>query len=161
MPVILTEKAFETLCQIVDPRLLDDPRFNHRVAARETHGRASRRDRGVDVAAQRASVPGHVDGSRRTVCALCEPSKTCSTTPHLNARGSFARLDDSSGSFVVNNAPFQFRDSDTAIRGGAPQLGEHTTSILTDLLGLDPQRVQTLVADGVVSRSSQGHRTGI
>ncbi len=71
--------------------------------------------------------------------------------PHLNARGSFATLDDGAGSFVVNNAPFRFRDSDTAIRAGAPTLGQHTTSVLTDLLGLDPQRLQALMADRVVS----------
>ncbi len=71
--------------------------------------------------------------------------------PHLNARGSFTTLDDGAGTFVVNNAPFRFRDSDTSIRGGAPKLGQHTTSILTDLLGLDPQQLQALVADRIVS----------
>ena len=50
MPVILTEKAFETLCSIINPDLLRDPRFSHRVPARNTppncvrqskHGRCS------------------------------------------------------------------------------------------------------------------------
>jgi CoA:oxalate CoA-transferase len=160
MPVILTEKAFETLCQIVDPRLLDDPRFNHRVP-RAKH-MAEFRD-AIEAWTSRRSARA----SQQTLMAAGVPCARYATPAdvlndsHLNARGSFARLDDGSGSFVVNNAPFQFRDSDTAIRGGAPQLGEHTTSILTDLLGLDPQRVQTLVADGVVARGSQGHRTGV
>ena len=71
--------------------------------------------------------------------------------PHLNARGSFTTLDDGTGTFVVNNAPFRFRDSDTSISGGAPKLGQHTRSILTNVLGLDPQQLQALTADRIVS----------
>jgi crotonobetainyl-CoA:carnitine CoA-transferase CaiB-like acyl-CoA transferase len=43
--------------------------------------------------------------------------------PHLVARGSFTTLDDGTGAFKVNNAPFLFRNSDTAISGGTPKLG--------------------------------------
>ena len=150
MPVILTEKAFETLCSIVDPNLLSDPRFNHRVP-RAKHT-AELRDAIEVWTSQRT---GHE--CQETFMAAGVPCARYATVEdvlddaHLNARGSFAKLDDGAGSFVVNNAPFRFRDSDTAIRGAAPKLGQHTAAVLTDLLGLDPQRLQALVADRVVS----------
>ena len=78
-------------------------------------------------------------------------SKTCSPIRTSNARGSFATLEDGAGAFVVNNAPFRFRDGDTSIRGGAPKLGEHTSTLLTDLMGLDPSRIRWLIAEGVVA----------
>ena len=53
MPVILTEKAFETLCSIVDPNLLARPALQPPRAAREAHRRTPRRDRRLDVAAHR------------------------------------------------------------------------------------------------------------
>ena len=71
--------------------------------------------------------------------------------PHLVARGTFARLDDAAGSFVVNNAPFRFSGSDTAIRSGAPKLGQHTTSVISQWLGLDGERIAELTRIGVLA----------
>jgi crotonobetainyl-CoA:carnitine CoA-transferase CaiB-like acyl-CoA transferase len=150
MPVILTEKAFESLCRIVDPGLLDDPRFNRR-APRARHT-AEFRD-AIETWTQQRSARA----CQETLMAAGVPCARYSTVedvladPHLGARGSFTTLDDGAGAFRVNNAPFQFRDSDTAIRGGAPRLGEHTISILTEVLGLDAARVQALAADRVIN----------
>ncbi len=150
MPVILTEKAFETLCSIIDPNLLQDPRFSHRVP------------RAKHTAELRAAIEAWASQRsarecQETLMAVGVPCARYATVEdvlddaHLNARGSFTTLDDGAGSFVVNNAPFRFRNSDTAIREGAPRLGQHTTAILTDLLGLDPQQLQSLAADRIVS----------
>lgn len=150
MPVILTEKAFETLCGIIDPKLLDDPRFNHRVP-RAKHT-AEFRDAIEAWTSQRSGRT-----CQDTLMAAGVPCARYATVEdvlddsHLNARGSFAKLDDGTGTFMVNNAPFQFRGSDTSIRSGAPKLGEHTADVLTQLLQLDADSVAELAHGGAVS----------
>lgn len=150
MPVILTEKAFETLCSIIDPDLLHDPRFSHRVPrAKHTaelravieQWASQRTARECQETLMAAGVP----------CARYATVEDVLDDPHLNARGSFATLDDGAGKFMVNNAPFRFRDSDSAISSGAPALGQHTESILTALLGLDAEQLQALAAERIVS----------
>ena len=150
MPVILTEKAFETLCSIINPDLLRDPRFSHRVP-RAKHT-AELREAIEAWALQRTARECQETLMTAGVpCARYATVEDVLDDPHLNARGSFTTLDDGAGTFVVNNAPFRFRDSDTSISGGAPKLGQHTRSILTDLLGLDAQQLQALAADRIVS----------
>ncbi len=150
MPVILTEKAFETLCAIIDPKLLDDPRFNHRVP------------RAKNMAAFRDAIEAWTSQHSARICqdTLMNAGVPCARyatiedvldDPHLNARGSFTKLDDGTGTFVINNAPFQFRDSDTSIRAGAPQLGQHTASVLAELLQFDSDHVAKLARGGAVS----------
>jgi len=150
MPVILTEKAFESLCRIIDPRLLDDPRFNQRMP-RAIH-MAEFRD-AIEAWTTQRSARGCQDTlmAAGVPCARYATVEDVLADPHLDARGSFTALDDGDGAFRVNNAPFQFRDSATAIRGGAPKLGEHTATVLADLLGVDVDRLRSLVAAGIVT----------
>ncbi len=150
MPVILTEKAFETLCRIIDPKLLDDPRFSHRVP-RVKHTAEFR-----DAIEAWTSLRSARD-CQETLMAAGVPCARYATVedvlddPHLGARGSFATLDDGTGAFRVNNAPFQFLNCDTSIRGGAPSLGEHTSTVLAELLGVDSQRLSELVRARIIS----------
>ena len=71
--------------------------------------------------------------------------------PQLHALGAFATLEDASGAFVVNNAPFRFRNALTGIRGGAPALGEHTRRVLTELLGADTNSLGDWAARRVIA----------
>ncbi len=150
MPVILTEKAFESLCAIVDPQLLVDPRFNHRVprARHMTEFRdaieawtSQRSARTCQDTMMNAGVP----------CARYATLEDVLDDPQLAGRGSFATLNDGTSTFKVNNAPFRFRNSDTSIRSGAPKLGEQTATVLYELLGLDASDFSALVKEGIVS----------
>jgi len=149
MPVILTDKAFEALCDIVDPALRDDPRFCARERAKHfpelrvaIERWTSRHDaRHCQAVLMAAGVP----------CARYATLDDVLAEPQLRELGTFAALEDASGRFVVNNAPFRFRGADTTIRHGAPALGEHTTTVLTDLLGLDSPRVTELLRRQVIA----------
>ena len=149
MPVILTEKAFETLCSIVDPELLRDPRFAHRVP-RAKHTAELRDAIEIWTSQRTARECQETLMAAGVPCARYATVEDVLDDPHLDARGSFARLDDGAGTFVVNNAPFRFRDSDTAIRSGAPKLGEHTGAVLTHWLNIDADLIAELARDGVV-----------
>lgn len=150
MPVILTDKAFESLCEVIDPALATDARFDHRIARAKHHSQlraaietwtSQRSARLCQDTLMAAGVP----------CARYATLEDVLDDPHLVARGTFAQLEDAAGPFVVNNAPFRFRESDTAIRSGAPKLGQHTDAVLSQWLNIDPGRIAELARDGVVT----------
>jgi CoA:oxalate CoA-transferase len=150
MPVILTDKAFESLCAVIDPALATDARFDHRIARAKHHSQlraaietwtSQRSARLCQDTLMAAGVP----------CARYATLEDVLDDPHLVARGTFAQLEDAAGPFVVNNAPFRFRESDTAIRSGAPKLGQHTDAVLSQWLNIDPGRIAELARDGVVT----------
>ena len=148
MPVILTDKAFAALADIVDPTLHDDPRFSARERAKHFPE--------LRAAIERWTSRHDARHCQETLMAAGVPCARYATLddvldePQLHALGAFATLEDLSGPFVVNNAPFRFRGADTAIRNGAPALGEHTNGVLTELLGIDAGRLGNLVARGVI-----------
>jgi CoA:oxalate CoA-transferase len=150
MPVILTEKAFDALCRVIDPTLLDDPRFNERNA------------RGRHWEQLRQVIEGWTSQRSGQECqdTLMAVGVPCARymTPaevlrneHLQLRGSFATLDDAAGSFAINNAPFKFASTDTSIRSPAPRLGADTAQTLRSLLGMTESELAALIAAGVVA----------
>jgi len=129
MPVILTEKAFEALCRIIDERLLHDPRFNER-GARAKHWEALRLTIEAWTIERSAQQCQDTLMSAGVPCARYASPADVLRNEHLLARGSFSTLDDGSGDFLVNHAPFQFSSTDTHIRHAAPALGADTSRIL-------------------------------
>ena len=70
--------------------------------------------------------------------------------PHLAAVGAFPELQHpTAGTFRTVAAPMRLRGQDLTPRGPAPDLGQHTREVLTEL-GLDPGEVEALAADGTV-----------
>jgi CoA:oxalate CoA-transferase len=149
MPVILTDKAFAALCAVIDPTLGRDPRFTarerpkHFPELRDAIERwtSCRNARDCQEALMAAGVP----------CARYATLDDVLDDPQLNELGAFAPLEDASGPFVVNNAPFRFRGARTHIRAGAPSLGEHTADVLAELLALDDARLADLVGRKVIA----------
>jgi CoA:oxalate CoA-transferase len=143
MPVILTDKAFRSLAEIIDARLLTDTRFRdnrgrgeHATELREAIAvwTSTRTARECQEAFMHADVP----------CAVYATPTDVLNNRHLIERGTFATLDDGCGTFKVNNAPFRFRHSESGIRELAPGLGAHTRAVLSSLLGYDAATVEKL-----------------
>jgi crotonobetainyl-CoA:carnitine CoA-transferase CaiB-like acyl-CoA transferase len=68
-------------------------------------------------------------------------------TPWAQARGVFRELEP--GTRVVA-APFRSREADVGVRGPAPRAGEHTRTVLAEVLGLDDGELDALAADGAI-----------
>jgi crotonobetainyl-CoA:carnitine CoA-transferase CaiB-like acyl-CoA transferase len=72
--------------------------------------------------------------------------------PQLTERSHWVRLDHPEMGNTINNAPpFRFSRSSSSPTRPAPLLGEHTNEICRDLLGLSPERVETLRRQGVLA----------
>ena len=151
MPVILTEKAFESLCSHRRSRTARRSALQSPRAAREAHGGAARRDRNLDVAAQRARVPGNVDGRRRAVRALCDGRRRARRSAPRRARQLRAR---STTAPARSGSTTRRSSSATATRRFAAARRSSASTprpYSADLLGLDANRLRSLVAEGVVT----------
>jgi len=54
------------------------------------------------------------------------------------------------GKFKVANSPFNFARTPSGASGAPPDLGQHTSEVLTGLLGMKPAEVRRLKDAGVV-----------
>jgi crotonobetainyl-CoA:carnitine CoA-transferase CaiB-like acyl-CoA transferase len=71
--------------------------------------------------------------------------------PHLQFRGYLAEVDQPGvGPMILEGPAFQGSAMGRADIRPAPALGEHTRQIATDLLGLSSERVEELIAAGVL-----------
>ena len=57
--------------------------------------------------------------------------------PHLLQRGTFATVSDGAGSFTGVNAPYRLSAAKVELRSPVPAKGEHSETVLRDLLGMD------------------------
>lgn len=55
------------------------------------------------------------------------------------------------GPIKLVSPPVKFSDTQPSIREPPPTLGQHTTEVLTELLGMKSDEIKTLKGDGVIS----------
>lgn len=145
------DAGFTRLCVAMDRRdLLDDPRFA-KLADRAAHGDLINRI----VADWTGARPA--DEVEAACIAHDVPVATASTVadifadPHVAARGDIVTVDDPVLGPVRQQAPYpRHVGTDTPTPAGAPRLGEHTRSVLTESLGLDAAELDRLAAEGVI-----------
>ena len=71
--------------------------------------------------------------------------------PQVQAREMITRIAHSiTGEVEVPGVPIKLSETHGSIDAPAPSLGEHTTEVLTDLLKMHPDEVDTLRRDGVI-----------
>ncbi len=89
-------------------------------------------------------------GEAGVPCGACQDTGEVLADPHLKAREMIVDLDyPTRGIYQTVGCPVKLSDSPAEL-SRPPQLGEHTADLLGDLLGLDPDEVRRLRADGVV-----------
>ncbi len=102
---------------------------------------AARSPEAATVVLQRAGIPAF------TVCN----SKDLAEDPQLNASGLFVSLDHPEvGRRQHVGIPWRMSDTPCAVSLPAPCLGQHTDSVLTDVLGYSAEQITRLKADKVV-----------
>jgi crotonobetainyl-CoA:carnitine CoA-transferase CaiB-like acyl-CoA transferase len=71
--------------------------------------------------------------------------------PQARGMGMFAEVEHPDvGRFETLAAPFSFERSEVAVRGRAPEVGEHTEGVLAEL-NRSSEEIATLTANGVVA----------
>jgi crotonobetainyl-CoA:carnitine CoA-transferase CaiB-like acyl-CoA transferase len=87
-------------------------------------------------------------------CGPCHRPEDVLADPHLTQRGMLASFDrdgSDGGTYTVPGNPVHLSGSTPAADRRPPWLGEHTDSVLTDLLGLSASEVDSLRVEGIVT----------
>jgi crotonobetainyl-CoA:carnitine CoA-transferase CaiB-like acyl-CoA transferase len=145
-----SEAEWRRLCDVVDPALAADPRFGSE-ASRKQHedeldaalaGWTSSRDRWeVTRALQAVGVAAFP----------CMTTRDLVEDEHLRARGLFETLDHPQvGRRVHAGIPWRLANGPNGVRAPAPLLGADTESVLGELLGYTPEKIQELRDDKIV-----------
>lgn len=71
--------------------------------------------------------------------------------PALRERGAFSVIvHERGGAMEIVSAPFHIRDADVAVRGPAPDAGQHTREVFIEA-GIAPEKVDALLASGAIA----------
>ncbi len=146
-----SDANFTRLCKAMEqPELLDDPRFA-KLADRAAHGDTIN---GI-VAEWTASLDARTIEERCVAhdvpVATAYTSADIFADPHFEARHDLVTVDDPVIGPVRQQAPYPRRVGETPVApAGAPRLGEHTDTVLSELLQLSAADIDALRAKGVV-----------
>jgi CoA:oxalate CoA-transferase len=84
-------------------------------------------------------------------CAPVNNVKEVTEDEQVRFRGMIATIPNSStGTWQVANTPFKMSDSTTGPAGAAPRLGEHTKTVLHEMLGMSDIEIEALKRDGAI-----------
>ena len=141
---------FERLAKAMgQPELPTDPRF-------ETLAKRAERSDEINgiVAAWTSSLSAHaVEAAcieHDVPVATAYSAQDIFADEHIAARGDLVSIDDPVLGAVRQQAPFpRFVGEPLAVPDGAPRLGEHTRTVLGELLGLDDAELDRLAREGI------------
>ena len=146
-----SDANFARLCAAMGrPELVDDPRFAT-LADRAAHGEAIN----AVVAGWTRSLPA-AEVEKACLAHDVPVARILSAADifadaHVQARGDLVTVDDPVLGPVRQQAPFPRRaGTQPEPPAGAPRLGEHTRSVLSEALGVDDKTLDALAADGVI-----------
>jgi crotonobetainyl-CoA:carnitine CoA-transferase CaiB-like acyl-CoA transferase len=149
----VTQDGWENLTRVIGkPELASDPRF---LTPRDREVRWKEVDAIIEdwvmaFPSARAAVHAFTDvGGLVGSEVLSVPDVL--EDPRLEEQGMLAEVGDPVlGPVKVLNSPFKFAGSTSGARDHAPLRGEHTVTVLRDLLGLSRERVLESMAEGAV-----------
>lgn len=132
------------------PELIDDERFHTNALRTENHESL------FPILAEimcRRTTDAWVE-ALEAIGVPCGPVNTVdkvANDPQVLARDMIAEVaHDTTGNVQIPGIPIKLSETPGQIDAPAPNLGEHTSEVLTDLLGLETEEVNRLKQDGIV-----------
>ena len=144
-------ELWRKFCEHVDhPELIDDDRFNTNALRTENHESL------FPILAEimcRHTTNEWVE-ALETIGVPCGPVNTVdkvANDPQVLARDMIAEVEhNTTGTVQIPGIPIKLSETPGQIDAPAPNLGEHTSEVLTGLLGLEAEEVNQLKQNGIV-----------
>ena len=132
----ITQRNFTALCDAIgQPELKQDARFAT-VPARTRHWHALMACAEIWTSQRSVRESIEVLEAGGVPCSHYGEPGDALTNPDLLARGTFAQVRDGGGTFTGINAPYRMSGTGADLGASVPAKGEHTASLLRDLLGM-------------------------
>jgi crotonobetainyl-CoA:carnitine CoA-transferase CaiB-like acyl-CoA transferase len=140
----VNQKNFEALAITVGhPEWNDDPRFAT-IGGRE-HNWSLLMQQVEEWSMQRSASECEAVLMRAGVpCSRYKTMRDLLAEPDMTERGTFEEIADGSGRFLIPRQPFVFSDARVAAPPYVSDLGEDTTPVLRDMLGMTVQDIADL-----------------
>lgn len=152
-----TDEQWQALTEVLGRLdLAADPALATRAGRRAAHDRL---DDIVGGWAATRAVDDAVDAllAAGVPAARVRDPRTASRHPQMVARGFFEMVEHPvAGTHPVQGLPWRSRGVDRWIRRPAPTLGQHNHEVLGGRLGLTPEEIATLEADGLIGTRPVG-----
>ncbi|SAK93295.1 formyl-CoA transferase [Caballeronia hypogeia] len=154
---VLNNKLFSRLADAIGhPELADDPRFANDTS-RCTHEAALRACIERWAATRPVDEVNKALGDAGIPVAPIQTIRQALDSEHARTRGLLVETDAADGSTSRLPAqPLKFSAYPKTCTTRAPRLGEHTSSVLADVLGLDSNTIAAFAANGIVRTNDTG-----
>ena len=88
---------------------------------------------------------------------MANPCRLLQTNPQFQARGYFETPEHPVvGAMPLPSQPFRYASVERWLRAPAPTLGQHNEPVLCGILGLSPDELRDLEAEGVLGTRPEG-----
>lgn len=146
-----TNRLFVDLCQVLGtPRLAEDARFRTNQERVRHRAELVALLTSVTVTRSTAHWLERLEANQ-IPCAPVNDMRQALADPQLAANGMVVEVDHPHyGTLHVLGSPYQFSRSRFPVSRHPPRLGEHTREVLGGVLGLGPDRLDTLAAGGTI-----------
>jgi len=155
---VATDVQWRALCSALgDPDWAMDPALETRAGRRQAHDAIDACLREWTRKRQRAEL---VDELRALGIPASEVSDSCrllQTNPQLQARSYFETPEHPVvGAMPLPSLPFRYASIDHWLRVPAPTIGQHNEPVLCGILGLSPDELRDLEAEGIIGTRPRG-----
>jgi crotonobetainyl-CoA:carnitine CoA-transferase CaiB-like acyl-CoA transferase len=155
---IASDAQWRALCSALgDPAWALDPALETRAGRREAHDAIDEHLREWTRTRDRAEIADELRALDIPASEVADPCRLLQTNPQLRARGYFERLEHPVvGGMPLPSLPFRYASIARWLRTPAPTIGQHNESVLGGILGLSPQELRDLEAEGVIGTRPEG-----
>ena len=158
LSVATTDAQWRALCSALgDPEWALDSALETRAGRREAHDAIDERLRDWTRKRERAELVAELRALGIPASEVADPCRLLETNPQLQARGYFEAPEHPVvGAMPLPSLPFRYASIERWLRTPAPTMGQHNEPVLCGILGLSPDELRELEAEGVIGTRPEG-----
>ena len=155
---VATDAQWRALCSALgDPEWATASALGTRAGRREAHDAIDERLRAWTRQRQRAEIVDELRALGIPASVVADPCRLLQTNPQLQARSYFETPNHPVvGAMPLPSLPFRYASIARWLRMPAPTIGQHNEPVLCGILGLSPDELRDLEAEGVIGTRPKG-----
>jgi crotonobetainyl-CoA:carnitine CoA-transferase CaiB-like acyl-CoA transferase len=155
---VATDAQWRALSRALgDPEWALDAALKTRAGRRKAHDAIDERLCDWTRKRERADIVSELRALGIPTSEVANPCRLLETIPQFQARGYFEAPEHPVvGAMPLPSLPFRYASIDRWLRTPAPTMGQHNEAVLCGILGLSPDELRDLEAEGVIGTRPEG-----